>query len=175
EVAERLATALHELKQGLPQVDEKQTVGQYLRSWFEMTKPQIRQSTYRRYGDYVRNHLIPGLGKHALAKLTAQHLQMFYTRKVDEGLSPTTVHHMHGVMHRALEDAMRMGLVQRNVTEQARAPRRASREMRTLSPEEVRCFLDAVHGDRFEPLYLLALSTGMREGELLGLRWQDID
>ncbi len=172
---ERLATALHELRQGIPQFDEKQTVGQYLRTWCETTKPQIRQSTYRRYGDYVRNHLIPGLGKHPIARLRAQHLQLFYTRKIDEGLSSTTVHHMHGVLHRALEDAMQIGLVQHNVADMVRAPRKSMREMRTLSPAEVRRFLDAVRGDRFEALYILALSTGMREGELLGLRWQDID
>jgi integrase len=118
---------------------------------------------------------VPGLGKHTLAKLNAQHLQLFYARKIDEGLSSTTVHHIHGVIHRALEDAQRMGLVQRNVSEMVKAPRRSHREMHTLSPEEVRRFLDEVHGDRWQALYLLAFSTGMREGELLGLRWQDID
>jgi integrase len=82
---------------------------------------------------------------------------------------------MHGTLHRALEDALRMGLVQRNVAELVKAPRKSTREMRPLSRAEARRFLDAVCGDRFEALYVLALSTGMREGELLGLRWQDVD
>jgi integrase len=152
EVAERLATALHEIKQGVPQPDGKQTFGHYMNIWFPTTKAHIRQSTYRRYGDYVRVHIVPGLGKHTLAKLNAQHLQLYYARKIDEGLSSTTVHHIHGVIHRALEDAQRMGLVQRNVSEMVKAPRRSHREMRTLSPEEVRRFLDEVHGDRWEAL-----------------------
>lgn len=175
EVAERLSQALHEQRQGLPPGDGKQTLGQYLTAWYETVKPQVRLSTYRRYGDYVNRHLVPGLGRHPLAKLNAQHLQLFYARKIEEGLSPTTVHNLHGVLHRALADAVRLGLVPRNVTELARPPRKASHEMRTLSPAEVRRFLAVVQGDRFEALYILALSTGMREGELLGLRWQDVD
>ncbi len=137
-------------------------------------KSQIRQSSYRRYGDYV-NHLIPALGMHSLAKLSPQHLQLFYNRKLAEGLSPTTVHAIHSMLHRALDDALQMGLVSRNVLEMLKPPKRGHREMMPLSVIEVRRFLDAVQGDRFEARYILALSTGMREGELLGLRWQDGD
>src|SRR5579859_7684684 len=129
EVAHRLAQARHELDSGLPLLDERQTLQQYLESWIETIKPQVRASSWRRYGDYVRVHLIPGLGRIPLAKLTAQHVQIFYARKLGEGLSPSTVHHIHGMFHRALKDALLMGLVQRNVTEMVRPPRRSSREM----------------------------------------------
>jgi len=175
EVVRLLTQARHDLGNGLPLLDGRQTVQQYLETWSETLKLQLRGSSLRRYGDYVRVHLIPGLGKVPLVKLSAQQVQLFYARKLGEGLSATTVHHMHGVLHRALKDALRMGLVQRNVTEMVRAPRRAATEMVTLSEEQVRRFLDAVTGDRFEALYVLAVTTGMREGELLGLRWQDID
>jgi integrase len=79
------------------------------------------------------------------------------------------------MLHRALKDALRLGLVQRNVTEMVNVPRREHREMSTLSEEQSRWFLDTVVGDRFEAHYVLALTTGMRQGELLALRWQDVD
>jgi integrase len=161
--------------QGLPPVDERQTVKQYLSSWLDGVRPQIRISSFRRYGDYVNTHLIPSIGHISLAKLKAPHLQALYARKIKEGLSPTTVHAMHSVLHRALEDAVQMGLVSRNVSGMLKPPRRGNREMMPLSVLEVRRFLTVVSGDRFEALYVLALSTGMREGELLALRWQDVD
>src|SRR5262249_49884938 len=110
-----------------------------------------------------------------LAKLTAQHIQLFYAHKLNEGLSPTTVHHIHGMFHRALKDAFRMGLIQRNVTEMLRAPRRTNKEILPLTEQQAAHFLEVVNGDRLEALYALAVTRGMREGELLGLRWQDID
>ncbi len=173
-VAQKLTQALHDSDKGIPAVDERQTVKQYLTSWYESMKAQVCISSYRRYGDYV-NHLIPALGHVALAKLTPQHLQTFYNRKLGEGLSPTTVHAIHAMLHRALKDAMQMGLVNRNVSEMLKPPKRGHREMMPLSLLEVRRFLDVVAEDRFYALYVLALSTGMREGELLALRWQDVD
>lgn len=174
EVAERLTQALHDQRQGVPPTSGRQSLSQYLTSWYETVQPQVRPSTYRRYGDYTR-HLKAGLGRQPLAQLSPQQVQQFYARKIADGLSPTTVYNIHGMLHRALDDAMRLGVLSRNVTELVRPPRKATREMRTLSPEEVRRFLGVVQGDRFEALYVLALSTGMREGELLGLRWQDLD
>lgn len=175
EVAGRLKEAQRQLDTGLQFLDERQTVEQYLDGWIETAKLQIRASTWRRYSDFVRVHLVPGLGRIPLAKLTAQHVQLFYTRKLGEGLSHSTVHHIHGVLHRALKDALLMGLVQRNVSDMVRAPRRSNREMATLSDSQAKQFLAAVKDDRFAALYVLALTTGMREGELLGLRWQDLD
>ena len=125
--------------------------------------------------EYVRLHISPELGNVPLAKLTAQQVQALYARKLDDGLSPTTVHHLHAVLHRALKAALRLELVQRNITELIDPPRMAHREMATLSPEQARHFLATAAGDRFEALYVLALSTGMRQGELLALRWRDID
>jgi integrase len=175
EAAKRLSEALHDLDSGLPMLDERQTVQQYLEAWLESVKPQIRGSSWRRYSDYVRVHLVPGLGRIALAKLTPQHIQVLYSRKLSEGLSSSTVHHIHEVLHRALKDALHMGLVQRNVSEMVRAPRRSSREMMTLTDAQAKQLLEVVRGERFEALYVLALTTGMRLGELLGLRWQDLD
>jgi integrase len=156
-------------------LDDRQTVGQYLAAWIETVKPQIRNSSWHRYGDYVRVHLMPDLRRIALTHLSPQHIQLFYARKLNQGLSASTVHHIHGMLHRALKDAVLIGLVQRNVAELERAPRRSATEMKTLSEDQANLFLKAAEHDRFAALFVLALTTGMREGELLGLRWQDID
>jgi integrase len=177
EAAVKLNATLRDRDKGLPVgMDERQTTGHYLQTWLESVRGQIEPSSWRRYGDYVRVHLVPGLGKAPLARLSAQQVQAFYGRKQQEGLSGTTVHSIHGMLHRALEDALRMGLLQRNVTEMVRAPRRSTQEMHPLTEEQAQRFLAAVaEGDRFRALYVLALTTGMREGELLALHWQDID
>jgi integrase len=174
EVVKKMNDALHDLGKGIPLLNERQTVRDYLTVWYDGMKTQVRQSTYRRYGDFV-NHIIPVLGRYSLTKLAPQQLQVLYNKKLAEGLSPTTVHAIHAMLHRALEDALQMGLVNRNVSEMLKPPRRANREMMTLSVLEMQRFLEVVRDDRFYALYILALSTGMREGELLGLRWQDVD
>lgn len=174
EVVKKMQDALHDMGKGLPLLDERQTVKDYLTTWYEGMKSQVRISSYRRYGDYVK-HLIPGIGRYSLAKLSPQHLQVFYNKMLAQGLSPTTVHAIHSMLHRALDDALQMGLVNRNVSEMLKPPRRGNREMMPLSVIEMQRFLEVVRDDRFYTLYVMALSTGMREGELLGLRWQDVD
>jgi integrase len=101
--------------------------------------------------------------------------QALYTKKLQEGLSPTTVRSIHLRLHHALKDALRLGLAAVNVSEKVSPPRAAHHEMQTLSEEQARQFLQAAAGERFYVLYVLALTTGMREGELLALRWQDVD
>jgi integrase len=175
EAARWLAEAIRDRDKGIYPVPERQTLRQFLEQWIQDVASQLQPSSLRRYRDYVRVHLIPGLGPVTLAKLTAQQVQAFYTRKKNEGLSSTTVHHLHGVLHRALGDAERLGLGQRNVTEQAHTPRRSTQQARAMKDEEANRFLEVAQDDRFYALYVLALTTGMREGELLGLRWQDLD
>jgi len=118
---------------------------------------------------------LPLLGRYPLAKLSPQQLQVLYNKKLAEGLSPTTVHAIHAMLHRALEDGLQMGLVNRNVSDMLKPPKRGHREIMPLSVLEMQRFLEVVRDDRFYALYVLAFSTGMREGERLGLRWQDVD
>jgi integrase len=148
EVRDKLAKALHDAGQGLPAVDERQTVKQYLAAWYESMKPEVRISSYRRYGDYI-NHLIPALGHVTLSKLTPQHLQVFYNKKLAEGLSSSTVHAVHSMLHRALKDALQMGLLNRNVSEMLKPPRRSNRGMMPLSMIEMQRFLEVIRDDRF--------------------------
>jgi integrase len=176
EVQLKLTVALSARDKGLPVgLGERQTVGQYLTVWLETVKPTIRPRTWKRYAELMNRHALPVLGKVPLAKLTAQQVQRLYSAKLEEGLSSTTVHHLHAVLHRALSQAERLGLVGRNVCDLVDVPRMREREMHVLDREHVRRLLDAARGDRLEALYVLAVTTGMRQGELLALRWKDID
>jgi integrase len=175
EAARKLAEAIRDRDKGLPVVTDRQTVEQYFLSWLSVMRAKVRRSTWRKYETYVRLHILPTLGKVTLAKLTAQQLQELYARKLAEGLGRTSVRHVHAVIHRALDAAIRLELVQRNVSDLVDPPSRDRPEMAVLSPAQARGLLEAARGDRFEALYVLALTTGMREGELLALRWQDVD
>ena len=175
EVAGRLSEALRDQAKGLPIVGEKQTLAQYLASWLEIAKLTIRASTWWRYEELTRVHILPTLGSLPLSRLTAQHANALYAAKLGEGLSPTTVRYIHVTLHRALGEALRLGLVQRNVTDFASPPRKSRRKMQVLSPEQARMLLRAAADDPLEALYLLAFTTGMRQGELLSLKWTDVD
>ena len=123
----------------------------------------------------VRRHIVPALGRIQLKTLSPAHVQGLYRSKLDAGLAPSSVRYIHAVLHRALKQALRWGLVPRNVTEAVDLPKLVSDEVDALNPEDARAFLDAARGDRFEALYVVAVTTGMRRGELLGLRWTDTE
>jgi integrase len=148
---------------------------EYFDRWLEATAPTLRAATARRYRDLARLHIVGVIGHLRLAKLTPGDVQRLYADRLAAGLSPTSVRHLHSLLHRALKDAVRWGLIVRNVTEAVDAPRRSTPEARTWSVSDVNAFLASASGDRWEALWRLALLTGMRRGELLALRWADID
>ena len=176
EVQEKLKVALYEQQQGTLVTTPQQKVEQFLTHWLEDThKYTVRPRTYERYEVLIRLHLIPGIGHHQLQKLSPQHLQAFYAKKLKEGLSPTTVTGLHKMLHLALDKAVEWGLIARNVCDAVKPPRIKRYEIQPLTPQQVQQFLVAVQGHRQEALFVLALATGMRRGELLGLKWQDIN
>jgi integrase len=176
QVAMKLAAAQRDRDKGLTIMrDERLTVKRFLESWLQTVRPpRLEQSTWERHEEYVRLHIVPVLGQTILTKLTPQQVQELYAQKLTER-SPTTVHHIHATLHRALDSALRLGLVQRNVTELVDAPRMQRQEMNTWTPEQARVFLAVSEGDRLHALYVVALTTGMRQGELLGLKWSEVD
>jgi integrase len=174
EAARKLGDALKQHNDGAPVPGGRQTVAEFLAGWLEGTRPSLRPGTWLRYEEYVRLHVVPALGKVPLARLTPQQLQRLYAERLATGLSPTTVHHLHATLHKALGQAARWGLVARNVADLVDPPRPDHHEMTTLSPEQVRELLAAAAGDRLEALYVVALE-GLRRGEILALRWRDID
>ncbi len=171
-----LRKKLHDRDRGALPSGPDQTLAAYLTRWLaDVAKHTVRESTYESYEQHVRRHVVPAIGKVKLQKLTAQDLQAFYSKMLGEGLSPSTVQKQHAILHRALDQAMRWDLVGRNVADLVDAPRPVRREMHPLSSEEVSGFLAAAKGDRLHALYVLAVSTGLRQGELLGLGWADVD
>src|SRR6266567_4058550 len=176
EVYESMQAALREKQQGTLVDASQQTVEQYLKHWLEHSvKDSIRPRSYERYEQYVRLHLIPVLGRVRLQALTPQHVQTLKSKKMKEGLSPTTVSTIHIILHKALSDAVRLGLIARNVCDMVSPPRKQHKEMKLLTADQARKLLDAAVGYPNEALFVLALATGMRRGELLGLKWQDIN
>jgi integrase len=176
EVQEQLKVALREQQQGSLVTGPQQKVEQFLSQWLEgIQKQSVRARTYERYEEIVRLHLLPGIGYHQLQKLSPQHLQSFYTQKMKDGLSATTVTSFHNVLHKALETAVRWNLISRNPCDLVSSPRRKRFEIQPLNTEQVRQLLTAAHGHHLEALFILALATGMRRGEILGLKWQDIN
>ncbi len=166
----------HQKDQGIILPTKDQTLSDFLITWLSDTvKNSVRIRTHERYRELVTLHIIPVLGKTKLQKLAPQQLQMFYNKKLEEGYAPMTVKHMHRVLHKALNDALCWDLVARNVCNSVKPPRVPKKEMQFLSGDQAQQFLDAAKGDPFEALYVLALTTGMRQGELLGLKWEDLD
>jgi integrase len=165
-----------QLEQGTAVQDGKLTVGRYLQDWLEGCKPPaLEYSTWVTYEQFVRLHITPIIGSTRLVLLTPQQLQKLYAAKLAEGKSSTTVRHIHACLHKALEEAFRFGLVQRNVAALVKPPPFRRIPMRVFTPEQARIFLEAARGDRLEGFYILALSTGMRLGEMLSLKWRDVN
>jgi integrase len=172
-VADDLTVTLRDRLQGLMSKPGKQTVGQFLDAWMrDAVKGAVRPTTYETYR-YVLKHAGP-IRDIALTRLTPQDLQRLYARALSSGLG-RTVQVLHAVLHKALGQAVKWGLVPRNVTEAVESPKVDKKEFRALSPEEVSRLLAAASEDRLRALYVLAVTCGLRFGELLGLRWEDID
>ena len=152
------------------------TLDQFLDEWLvTCVRSNVRPRTYQSYEEIVRLHISPGLGRQRLARLSPTDVHGFLNDKVAAGYSRRSAQYYHAVLRRALGQAVKWGLVQRNVAKLVDPPKVRRPEVLPLSPENARAFLLAVHGDRLEALYSVALAVGLRRGEALGLRWRDID
>lgn len=152
------------------------TVGPYLDRWLrDSVEGTVSRHTYRDYQDKVKLHLKPSLGRIRLRDLTTLHLQSLYRQKIEDGLSSRSVRYIHVTIRKALEQAEAWDLVRKNVARFAKPPKAEHSERRYLTPEQAKRFLEAITGHRDEALYLVAVTTGLRRGELLGLKWTDLD
>jgi integrase len=176
EVATKLAKALSDREGGLTFDAENLKLGEYLECWLtDSVRDSVRDVTYRGYDRQVRNHITPMLGSIKLRALTPTHVRGLYRNKTDAGFSPRTVQYVHVTLHKALKQAVNDGLVPRNVTEAVKPPQLRREEIKPLTSKQAKMFLKAVRGDQLEALYVLAITAGLRQGELLGLRWEDLD
>lgn len=175
-VLETLTKALRDLQRGLPVDFERQTVEQFLTFWLEQSAgPAVRPSTFESYSRLLRVHIIPVLGKKQVAKLSPQDVQAFLNKKLAEGLSPRSVQYLRAILRSALNVALKWEVVPRNVAALVDSPQVKRPEVKPLTPEQARVFLESVRDDRLYALYLVTLSLGLRQGEALALRWEDVD
>ncbi len=149
---------------------------QFLAHWLESSaKSQLRSKTFASYGPLTANHIVPAIGTIQLSKLTAQHVQELLNGVARKGLSPRTVQYVRAVLRRALNQALRWSYVSQNVVTLVDAPRVPTYQAVSFAVEDVPTLLKAFEAERLGILYLLALTHGLRQGEALGLRWEDID
>jgi integrase len=172
-----MTKALSEVQAGLPvRSDDRETVATYLHRWLDASAAhRVRPRTLAGYRLIADKHLIPAIGRVPVAKLTPAQVQAMLNARLAAGAKAQTVRNLHAVLRRALTQAVRWGVVSRNVASLVDLPRVDRTEVRGLSPLNARAVMAAVAGDRIERLVLLTLSTGLRQGEALGLRWDDVD
>ncbi len=176
EVQAKLDEAKHNRRGGLSLAGPKLTTAQWLERWLkDVAKPNVRPSTFRRYKDLTEKHITPTLGRIPLARLAPADVRQLLNEKLAGGLSPRSVHHIRAVLRTALHHAERDGLIQRNAASLAESPHVERQEMQSFSPEQARTFQQAIKTDPEEALYLLTLDAGLRQGEVLGLRWEDVE
>ena len=155
---------------------EKLTFGEYLYRWLnDSVRGSVKEQTHDAYESKVRLHLVPTLGRVKLTKLTAAHLQGLYRQKLDEGLKPKTIGYIHTVANRALRQAVKWQLIPGNPAEHTDPPRGEDVEIDPLPAETISALLNAARGHRLEALVVVGVFTGLRIGELAGLRWSDVD
>ena len=180
EVRKKLAQLTAALDAGTYKEPCKMTVGQWLDIWAADYLGGVKPFTVRSYYDQIRNHIKPALGSVKLEALNAHSIQAFYNslgveQEGKPGLSPKTVKNIHGVFHKALQQAVKIGYLRFNPADACELPRAVRKELKPLDEEQSRSFLKAIQGHRFEMLYTVTLFTGMREGEALGLLWDCVD
>jgi integrase len=155
---------------------DKTTVAEYLRGqWLPAIQTRVRPGTWVEYRRKVDTHLIPALGQVPLQQLTTAMLNAHYQQLLAGGTGARTVQYVHATIRKALNDAVRWGLLVRNPAQHAAPPRPRRGELRTWTADELRRFLDGLQDERLYAAWRLAALTGMRRGEVLGLRWADLD
>ncbi len=180
EVRKKLAQLTAALDAGTYKEPCKMTVGQWLDIWAADYLGGVKPFTVVSYTGHIKNHIKPALGSVKLEALNAHTIQEFYNslgaeREGKPGLSPKTVKNVHGVLHKALQQAVKIGYLRFNPADACELPRAVRKELKPLDEEQSKAFLKAIQGHRYEMLYTVTLFTGMREGEALGLMWECVD
>lgn len=180
EAAQKLRQVTLELDQGTYHAPCKLTVAQWLDMWAADYLGDVKRSTAYLYRENIRLYLKPALGAVKLEALTTPAIQKIYNRLVSterdgQGLSPKTVKNIHGVLHQALQQAVAIGYLRFNPAAACTLPRIVKKQIKPLEGDQIARFLEAIQGHRHEILYKVALFTGMREGEVLGLTWDCVD
>ena len=151
------------------------TVGEWLDMWLaDYVKISVKLTTYQTYERKCRGNIKPHLAAVKLSALTAPAIQKMINR-LNEDLSPKSVKCIHGILHKALQQAVSLGYIRANPADACKLPKLVKKEITPLDKEEISAFIDAVRGHEFETLYLVTLFTGVRQSEAIGLRWRCVD
>jgi len=180
EVAQKLKAATSALDAGTYTAPSKMSISEWLDIWTRDYLGGVKPFTVASYEGQIKNHIKPALGAVKLEVLNAHTIQSLYNQlskpKSDKpGLSPKTVKNVHGVLHKALQQAVLIGYIRFNPTDACTLPRIVRRELKPLDEEESKSFLLAIRGHRFQTLFTVTLFTGLREGEALGLLWKCVN
>ena len=188
EVKEKLKRALEETNGlDISRAADEYTVASWLRTWYELyAKPNVRTATANRYQLIIEQYTVPRIGNIKLKKLTTRHLQKLYKellesgrihvgKNQDKGLSTTTVHSVHLMLHCALDRAVKERLISRNPCEDCIVPKPRKLDMKILPPEHMKAYLEAADRRGLLPMFYLELVSGLRKGKLVALRWDDLD
>jgi integrase len=175
-VKEWLLDSREAMKKGVLVKDEQITVSGFLDRFIsDVVAHTLKPKTVDSYKFLIEKHIKPEIGHYKLSRLRSDQIQTLYSKKLNSGLSERTVQYIHAVLRRALNFALKWGLIYRNPTDVVEAPRPKKKAPEVLSEDQAKHFLETVKEHRWYPIYVLAIATGMREGEILGLRWEDVD
>lgn len=161
---------------GIAPITRDTSLGQWLDQWLEVyIRPRREPRTIKYYNDFIRLHIKPALGKVPLRKLTAIEVQRLMNKRSESGLSASSVRGLRATLRSALSQAWKEGLVEQNVAARVNPPKMEHADPEHLTPEEAQAFLAALQGNPLEQLFRFGLATGLRVGEVTGLRWIDVD
>ncbi len=180
EVRKKLQQACIAIDEGTYMEPSKLTVGEWLEIWVENYTENLKPYSKKSYNTQIKKHIKPALGAIKLTSLNTVEIQRFYNRLLkgvedNEPLSPKTIKNIHGVLHKALKQAVEIGYLKYNVSEACKLPRVQKVNIKPLEEKEIAAFLEAVKGHQYENIYVVDLFTGMRQGEILGLTWDCIN
>lgn len=175
EVSQKLKAVTTSIDDGTYTAPNKMTVAQWLDIWTAEYLGAVKPRTVDHYKGVVRSRIKPGLGAIKLDALTPHTIQSYYNGLSKEGLAPKTVKNTHGILHKALQQAVSNGYLKTNPADSCILPRPVRRELKPLDEDLISAFLKAIQGHKFEDLFTVTLFTGMREGEALGLLWDSVD
>lgn len=171
----KLAKSIADRDSGLVFDAENLTVQDYLERWLSAIEHSVSHRTWVGHEQKVRLHLIPTIGATKLEKLSALQIQTLYESKLKSGLHQNTVRKIHATLYKAIKQAVKFQLVPRNVCEAVTPPKEVREEVQTLSKSQINTLLDTAKDDPLHALYVLAVSTGMRQAELLALKWDSVN
>jgi integrase len=175
EVQEKLLKVRADHANGLPVAVERQMLGQFLTAYLESIRDKVRPRSYERFESLARLHILPAIAKVRLDQLSPQHIQHLIDRKTADGMAAQSVVHIRNLLRLVLNRALRWNLIARNPALLVDVPTIRRAPVAYLQPEQARTLLDAANGERLQALYTVALSLGLRRGEALGLKWEDVD